>query len=506
MKRFAVCCACLIAASLIAAPAFGQKKLDQKRVDAIDQAMPAKAAAKPKQPRKLLIYTRANGFVHSSIPYGAYAVKQLGEKTGAFTGVISDDPEQFSPQNLKQYDAVCLVNTTGDWLQDKAAMKAASGDEKKKLQAREEELKQSLLSWLEAGGGLAGFHAASDSYYRWPEFGKIIGGYFAGHPWHEKVMIKVEDKSHRLTDTFDETGDFFITDEIYQFKDPYARDNLRILLTLDLERSPTNKKGNRQDNDYAVAWVNTHGKGRVFYSSLGHREEIYYNPQMLKFYLDGLQFVMGDIDAATTPSSETAAAASSGDKKGDWQVLFDGKNLDNWTHKDDGWKVEEGTAALQQGGGYLWSKKQYENFVLTGEFKMAKGCNSGIFFRTDPKNPVQGGFEIQILDSHGKSNVGKHDAGALYDAKPPSENAVKPAGEWNNFTLTCDGPKIKFELNGKTVIDVSIDDWKEGNKNPDGSRNKFKTALKDMPRTGHIGFQDHGKPVWIRNVKIKPLK
>ena len=145
----------------------------------------------------------------------------------------------------------------------------------------------------------------------------------------------------------------------------------------------------------------------------------------------------------------------------------------------------------------------YENFELTFEYKTSEKCNSGIFFRTDPKNPVQGGFEIQIA-SDGLYD-GKHVVGSLYGAKEPSENAGKPDGEWNAMTLTVNGPIIKVVLNGKTVIDVNIDQWTTANKNPDGTKNKFKTALKDLPRTGHLGFQYHGHPVWFRNVKIKTL-
>ena len=101
---------------------------------------------------------------------------------------------------------------------------------------------------------------------------------------------------------------------------------------------------------------------------------------------------------------------------------------------------------------------------------------------------------------------GKHIVGSLYDAKAPMVAAGKPDGEWNVMELTCKGPKMKAKVNGKQVIDVNIDDWKEPNKNPDGSKNKFKTALKDLPRSGHFGLQYHGQPVWFRNIMITPIK
>ena len=189
-----------------------------------------------------------------------------------------------------------------------------------------------------------------------------------------------------------------------------------------------------------------------------------------------------------------------------WEVLFDGSSLDAWTVKPKGWIIEDGALARQPGGGYAWSKKQYGDFILDLEFKVSKGCNSGIFIRTaNPRNCVQTGIEVQVLDSFGKQKVGKHDCCAIYDCLAPSKNAAKKAGEWNRAVITCQGPKITIVLNGEPIIDMDLDQWAEPRKNPDGSKNKFRTAYRDMPRRGHIGFQDHGKPVWYRNVKVKPL-
>lgn len=180
-------------------------------------------------------------------------------------------------------------------------------------------------------------------------------------------------------------------------------------------------------------------------------------------------------------------------------------NLDHWTlQKEGAWELKDGILGTSdKPGGYVWTKEAYENFELTIEYKTSEKCNSGLFFRTDPKNAVQGGFEIQIA-SPGLYE-GKHVVGALYDAKEPDEAAGKPNGEWNTMVLTCNGPRIKVVLNGKTIQELSIDGWTTANKNPDGSKNKFKTALKDLPRSGHIGFQYHGHPVWFRNVKLKVL-
>jgi len=185
--------------------------------------------------------------------------------------------------------------------------------------------------------------------------------------------------------------------------------------------------------------------------------------------------------------------------------LFNGKNLDGWNAKPNGWAVENGILTRKPRSGYIWTKKAYGDFILNVEVKVSKRCNSGIFFRTDPKNAVQGGFEIQVMDTTGKKKLGKHDNGAFYDALAPSANPAKPLGEWNRFVITCKGPNISVSINGTEVVKADLDKWTTGNKNPDGSRNKFKTALKDLPRKGHIGFQDHGQDVWYRNIYLKSL-
>jgi len=189
-----------------------------------------------------------------------------------------------------------------------------------------------------------------------------------------------------------------------------------------------------------------------------------------------------------------------------FKPLFNGKDLTGWTCKPKGWKFENGELVWSKKSGYIWSEAQYGDFVLDLEFKVAKGTNSGIFIRTaNTRNPVQTGIEIQVLDSYGKAQLGKHDVGAIYDCVAPTKNTSRKPGEWNHMVITCQGPRIQVELNGEKISEADLDKWTTPNKNPDGSKNKFKTAYKDMARKGHIGFQDHGKPVWYRNVKLKEL-
>jgi hypothetical protein len=187
-------------------------------------------------------------------------------------------------------------------------------------------------------------------------------------------------------------------------------------------------------------------------------------------------------------------------------ILFNGKSLDGWVDgngKPTQWVIEDGALARVPKTGYIWHKDTYGDFLLELEFKVSKGCNSGVFIRTNPKDPVQKGFEIQVMDSAGKATPDKHDAGALYDASAPSVNAVKPAGEWNSLRIEAQGSKLVVILNDQKVQALDLDQWTEAHKNPDGSKNKFGTALKDLPREGRIGFQDHGHPVWYRNIRIQ---
>jgi hypothetical protein len=188
--------------------------------------------------------------------------------------------------------------------------------------------------------------------------------------------------------------------------------------------------------------------------------------------------------------------------------LFAGKAINLLSPKhinlNKNWTLNKGVLTPSETpGGIIWSKSKFGDFRVSLEYKTSEKANSGLFFRTDPKNAVQGGFEIQIASPGLYS--GKHIVGSLYDAKEPIVAAGKPDGEWNTMELTCKGPNIIAKVNGKKVIDVSIEDWKEPKKNPDGSKNKFKTSLKDLPRIGNLGLQYHGQPVWFRNINVTPL-
>ncbi len=198
-------------------------------------------------------------------------------------------------------------------------------------------------------------------------------------------------------------------------------------------------------------------------------------------------------------------------------TLFDGSNLDAWqTSSNAGWTIEDDgvlflknrTDGALNNPDYLWTKETYGDFVLELEFKVCEGyCNSGIFLRTaDLRDPVFTGIEVQVTNSRQRKGLSRGGtAGAVYDCLAPTKNAVRAPGEWNRYSITCRGALIIVDLNGERVLEMDLDRWTETGKNPDGTPNKYKQPLKDFARRGHIGLQDHGRPVWYRNMRVRRL-
>jgi len=201
------------------------------------------------------------------------------------------------------------------------------------------------------------------------------------------------------------------------------------------------------------------------------------------------------------------------ERRAGWILLFDGKTHAGWMNSDrtaPRTPVEHGTLNPHKAGHYMLVHTQrWENFVLSLDFKISKGCNSGIFVRTASLTPRPGkdvgynGIEVAIDDTPG---AGYHDTAALYDLAKPSHNAMRPIGEWNHIEVTCDRQRIKVVLNGDRVTEADLSEFTEPNKRPDGTAHKFDIAYKDHPQRGHTGMKDHGSTRWFKNIKLKPLK
>lgn len=190
-----------------------------------------------------------------------------------------------------------------------------------------------------------------------------------------------------------------------------------------------------------------------------------------------------------------------------WKLLFNGHDTTGWkcnTGDTIATSIEDGALVPYKSGGYIIvHDKPFGDFTLACDVKMSKeNCNSGVFVRvSDLKEPVHSGFEIQVFS--GGETV--HSFGAIYDLVAPSKDVVKPVGEWNHLEITCQGPNIRVVVNGEEVAALDLDDYPEYGMRPDGTKHKFKAALRDLPRSGYLGFQDHGAKVWYKNVKLLEL-
>lgn len=195
-----------------------------------------------------------------------------------------------------------------------------------------------------------------------------------------------------------------------------------------------------------------------------------------------------------------------------WVLLFDGRTTNGWMNSDrtaPRTPVIDGALNPHKAGHYmLVHTQQWADFLLTLDFKITNGCNSGVFVRTHSLTPAPGrdvgfnGLEIAIDDTKG---AGYHDTGALYDLVKPHRNAMRPPGQWNHMEIACMSNHIDVVLNGEAVTRADLDLFTEPGKRPDGSAHKFGVAMKDHPRRGYIGLQDHGSACWFRNIKLKPL-
>ena len=304
--------------------------------------LPAAAPAKPQRPRKILVLAATRGWVHSSIPLAARMVDEMGKKTGAWATDVSYDPASINDANLAQYDLIFLNSTTGTFLDDPndAAVTAAR--------------RKAFMDFVRGGKGVAGVHAASDSYHGnpagrggrgggqrgaagapatatpappppppcsgggtpgggggeplWPEFNTMIGGYFKFH-WNypTPITVKIDDSKSPINAPF-KGRSFNTIDEVYTYRqDSFSRKNVHVLTSIDYALMNECDKGlesnKRTDGDYALSWIRREGNGRVFYQALGHHESIYYNnPPMLEHILAGIQYALGDLKADDSPS------------------------------------------------------------------------------------------------------------------------------------------------------------------------------------------------------------
>jgi type 1 glutamine amidotransferase len=270
----------------------------KEQVQKMEAAAPDKAPAKPAKPRKLLVWGHL--YTHEPNPFAAKALEVLGKKSGAFEAVVSEEPNDLLPERLKDYDAIVMNNIHEPNPFLPADLAKLPAQQQEAARKRDQAIKKSVLAFVTGGKGVVGIHAATAACQGWKEYGEMIGGYYATHIAGQ-VAVKLDEPQHPLNACFQGKG-FKISDEIYIFRQPYSRKDLRVLLSLDVDQMTDPAK--RPDKDYAISWVRPYGQGRVFYCSLGHASETYWNPLFLQHVLAGIQFALGDLKADAAPSGK----------------------------------------------------------------------------------------------------------------------------------------------------------------------------------------------------------
>jgi len=261
------------------------------------------AAQTDSHPKKhLLVVGEEKGYRHEAVSHAMATIERLGRETGSWDTTIRTDTEaltkkklEYNAKNLSDFDAVLFY--TGGELEMNAEQKAA------------------LLSFVhEDGKGFIGVHSATITFTDWPEYGEMIGGYFDEHPWGTfDAPIIVEDSDFPGMQHWPKS--FVLRDEIYQMKD-FSRDKVRVLMRLDATRLDLNNpRVHRKDHDFAVTWAKMYGKGRVYYSTLGHVDQNWDDPRIQKMYTEAIKWALRLTDADATPRPMSRASVATQETK-----------------------------------------------------------------------------------------------------------------------------------------------------------------------------------------------
>jgi uncharacterized protein len=237
---------------------------------------------------RVLVVSETKGFEHDSVPDAMATIWRMGQESRLWDATLrtdtelitKTDPKARNMKTLNYFDALVFASTTGEL--------DLSADQKR-----------DMLSFIhDDGKGFVGVHAALDTNYKWPEYGEMIGGWFDQHPWMTfEAPIINEDPTFPAVRHFPKA--FSKYDEIYQPKD-WSRDKVNVLLSLDATKLDlSNPRVHRTDRDFAVAWAKAYGKGRVFYSTLGHTKESWDDPDIQKMYFEAIKWALGLTEGTT---------------------------------------------------------------------------------------------------------------------------------------------------------------------------------------------------------------
>lgn len=267
----------------------GGDRLDAAMRAQIDAAAPRQAIATPKKPRKLLVTDIQRYSGHATIPHGNLMLELMAKYTGAFEATFSNDLELLKYPRIKEFDAVFLNNVCG-------------------MVHNDPEVRAGIMRFVREGGGIGGNHGVTYANNNWPEFSDMMGGWSGAHHV-ETQMLKIDDPNNPLMKPFG-TESFEHTDEFYIFPpySPYSREKSRVLMSIDVEKSDRATADRfcaqctRPDQDYGVAWVKGHGKGRTYFTPLGHTTIMYTDKRWTQHLLAAIQYMLGDLEVDATPN------------------------------------------------------------------------------------------------------------------------------------------------------------------------------------------------------------
>ncbi|TDC60799.1 DUF1080 domain-containing protein, partial [Micromonospora sp. KC207] len=413
---------------------------------------PATPASAADAPYEVLVFSKTAGFRHDSIAVGTQAIRELGA-ANSFTVTATEDAAQFTTANLARFRAVIFLNTTGDVLNNtqQAAFEAYIG----------------------SGGGYVGVHSAADTEYNWPFYGNLVGAWFASHPAIQQARVKVEDRAHAATAHLGPT--WTRTDEWYDYR-TNARSTAHVLASLD----ESSYSGGAMGGDHPHAWCKTYSGGRSFYTGGGHTQSSYSEPAFRAHLLGGIRYAAGRTKADCRP--ETGYTA-----------LYNGSTT-GWTQAGPGgFTNTDATLSSYDGLGLYWyNAKQFTNYSLKLDWRVAGDDNSGVFIgfpaSSDPNSAMTNGYEVQI----DATDAADRTTGAIYAVKSADlaarDAALNPPGEWNTYELLVEGERLQVLLNGVKINDFT---------NTDPARSL----------AGYVGIQNHGPgdDVSYRNIRIKEL-
>lgn len=433
-------------------------------------------------PKKVLVVTVTKGFRHSSIPTAERVIKQLGDKTGDFTvdyaRTDAELAEKTAVAALAGYDAVVFANTTGD-----LPLADVPG----------------FLKWLEGGRGFVGMHSATDTFRGHKPlhpFTVMINGEFRTHK--EQAAVEAWNGDPTFPSNQHSGASFKVFDEIY-ILDAYQRKAVRALL--DLDQHPNSKL----PGHYPISWARLYGQGRVWYTSLGHREDIGRRsepegPPQLDRRVRGLpeahprRHPLGRRVARVNATPQSLKAKLPDAEAEGFRPLFNGEDLAGWKLRNPSglatWSAQNGMLVNEipekEHGTDLLTEKSLDLRGPLHSVPGSQGSQLGLL----PARPDQ----VQILDDAGTGATGTGNNGGIYSVKGPSQNVSKPTGQWQQAEVTIKGNRITVVLNG-----VKVQDNVEVTKGTGGQLDENH----DQP--GPILLQgDHGA-VAFRNIRLKAL-